>query len=420
MLRENVLSEIVASVKNVEGIIMNFFGFQDKIPEEHRRDSLPPEHLALSFSDIGVKCRNLIAKDYADVLLQIPQFLMPLHRYYRGDKPEIFRHVLSDTFADIIQSSYSKQAPNPLQFRALEQLPGSPWFYIAHPGAARCMLRQKSSVVHIIEEFSLKRLPYQSLKDIPSWIEYTRAALRKVSEFLLSKGGFSSMLLYLTLQDLFPAEKMLPEGPIERLYNLRVVKCESLGTQELCDYHIDNAMDFVEQTFFPTFEPIDHEKIRKSLSKLNYTCSKLAEILLNPKLTEEFNYSELKEIRSSVLSFLMDPYVTVKFIRFLDSKLKSFGYPEPVNFEPAATPEQACGCCYATAVKLSSCAKCHITFYCSRDCQVSDWKTHKLVCCKSPVDPASPAADLISSMKITDNMDRFMDVYQCDIFTTDA
>lgn len=32
---------------------------------------------------------------------------------------------------------------------------------------------------------------------------------------------------------------------------------------------------------------------------------------------------------------------------------------------------------------LKSCAKCHSQFYCSRDCQKADWKTHKKVCASS-------------------------------------
>ncbi|KAF9473539.1 hypothetical protein BDN70DRAFT_867279 [Pholiota conissans] len=36
---------------------------------------------------------------------------------------------------------------------------------------------------------------------------------------------------------------------------------------------------------------------------------------------------------------------------------------------------------------LKSCAKCHIAVYCSRDCQRSDWSTHKRICGKSEQQP---------------------------------
>ncbi|KAK8069432.1 hypothetical protein PG994_006048 [Apiospora phragmitis] len=36
--------------------------------------------------------------------------------------------------------------------------------------------------------------------------------------------------------------------------------------------------------------------------------------------------------------------------------------------------------CKKTGTDLKKCAKCHTTFYCSRDCQKVDWKVHKKVC----------------------------------------
>ncbi|KAK7677681.1 hypothetical protein QCA50_019372 [Cerrena zonata] len=39
-----------------------------------------------------------------------------------------------------------------------------------------------------------------------------------------------------------------------------------------------------------------------------------------------------------------------------------------------------CGCCGKRETNLSCCAKCLKTKYCSRDCQVADWKSHKPDC----------------------------------------
>lgn len=67
---------------------------------------------------------------------------------------------------------------------------------------------------------------------------------------------------------------------------------------------------------------------------------------------------------------------TVEWIQKLE-----LGYNEP------PTPPIVCfGCggkqAEATTTKLSKCGKCSVAAYCSRDCQIQDWKTgrHKLAC----------------------------------------
>lgn len=42
-----------------------------------------------------------------------------------------------------------------------------------------------------------------------------------------------------------------------------------------------------------------------------------------------------------------------------------------------------------TGVQLKCCAKCQTTRYCSRECQKTDWKTHKKVCAKNAADAAA-------------------------------
>jgi len=45
-------------------------------------------------------------------------------------------------------------------------------------------------------------------------------------------------------------------------------------------------------------------------------------------------------------------------------------------------PLSFCHMCSSTEKKLSWCSRCHAVAYCSRDCQVKDWKTHKEYCKK--------------------------------------
>jgi hypothetical protein len=42
--------------------------------------------------------------------------------------------------------------------------------------------------------------------------------------------------------------------------------------------------------------------------------------------------------------------------------------------------EQVCMVCEKRQGKLKRCSVCHVTCYCSAECQKKDWKEHKLVC----------------------------------------
>ena len=44
------------------------------------------------------------------------------------------------------------------------------------------------------------------------------------------------------------------------------------------------------------------------------------------------------------------------------------------------TVEQVCMVCEKRQGKLKKCSACHVTCYCSAECQKKDWKEHKLVC----------------------------------------
>lgn len=39
-----------------------------------------------------------------------------------------------------------------------------------------------------------------------------------------------------------------------------------------------------------------------------------------------------------------------------------------------------CSVCLATTTSVKKCGGCHVTFYCSRECQKRDWSTHKSLC----------------------------------------
>jgi len=43
-----------------------------------------------------------------------------------------------------------------------------------------------------------------------------------------------------------------------------------------------------------------------------------------------------------------------------------------------------CGLCHKAAEKMKVCSGCHLTPYCSRECQTKDWAAHKVVCKPEP------------------------------------
>ena len=75
---------------------------------------------------------------------------------------------------------------------------------------------------------------------------------------------------------------------------------------------------------------------------------------------------------------------------------------EPQRFFNMSDPNH-CGSCNKTAseanlTSLKACAKCKSVFYCNRDCQKSDWKTHKKVCAQNAGQNAAYGATPPSGM----------------------
>lgn len=48
--------------------------------------------------------------------------------------------------------------------------------------------------------------------------------------------------------------------------------------------------------------------------------------------------------------------------------------------QPTPQQQQTCSKCSKPDEKLLLCARCQTVRYCSKECQVSDWSTHKLKC----------------------------------------
>ncbi|KAI6131225.1 hypothetical protein EV401DRAFT_451070 [Pisolithus croceorrhizus] len=60
--------------------------------------------------------------------------------------------------------------------------------------------------------------------------------------------------------------------------------------------------------------------------------------------------------------------------------LEHAGTEEPVDVSPVRPALTTCAACGKGDVPLSKCGRCKTNKYCSRDCQVKDWRTHKKNC----------------------------------------
>ncbi|KAK7178332.1 hypothetical protein PSPO01_15620 [Paraphaeosphaeria sporulosa] len=58
-----------------------------------------------------------------------------------------------------------------------------------------------------------------------------------------------------------------------------------------------------------------------------------------------------------------------------------------------ANTSSHCSTCQKVAPDLKRCAKCRSVYYCSRDCQKSDWKLHKKICSKNAIPTSSQHTD---------------------------
>lgn len=129
-----------------------------------------------------------------------------------------------------------------------------------------------------------------------------------------------------------------------------------------------------------------------------------------------------KMIRSKLLRQLIPCSGVSAFDGLMDilqSELDS-GIPSPIpdwyefptaNFGPRDIGYRACEnrSCFNTDTvekQLDRCAKCKLAYYCSRDCQVADWKArHKQVCKKGSEfrDQTKKVADLLSKFQMMHN-----------------
>lgn len=53
---------------------------------------------------------------------------------------------------------------------------------------------------------------------------------------------------------------------------------------------------------------------------------------------------------------------------------------EPAHVPPVGPALARCAACGKGGVPLSRCDRCKANKYCSKDCQVKDWQTHKRNC----------------------------------------
>jgi hypothetical protein len=60
----------------------------------------------------------------------------------------------------------------------------------------------------------------------------------------------------------------------------------------------------------------------------------------------------------------------------------------PITPQPSSPAKgsilRTCDACHKTAAKMLVCSRCHLAFYCRRECQILKWNVHKKVCQPEP------------------------------------
>jgi hypothetical protein len=115
---------------------------------------------------------------------------------------------------------------------------------------------------------------------------------------------------------------------------------------------------------------------------------------------------EQRNIKSDLiknLSILENP-LTHSYTKSTNPTFRSDGTKIPrepmiVNYQPTATTDMntcisimermkvggdKCDCCGKQNIKLFSCARCKMTYYCSRECQKNNWKNGHNEACRKP------------------------------------
>jgi len=87
---------------------------------------------------------------------------------------------------------------------------------------------------------------------------------------------------------------------------------------------------------------------------------------------------EFKDNRKSLVKLYSEELIEASRASLMERAKKLAASYDFNNFEPTLPAMGTCAACGQDAEKR--CSKCRQTWYCSRDCQVEHWKTHKVNC----------------------------------------
>lgn len=185
---------------------------------------------------------------------------------------------------------------------------------------------------------------------------------------------------------------------------------EDMTPEELEEYHHDPSFETIptytpnvkkwvlDFENFPNPDNFDKDRFMRRKPAMNITSNLIKEIRGHyhslPPVQQRFLFKSLQSKMLTALISTSGANTIDKLLDILQAEIDS-GIPAPIpewyewsnkRFGPRSMGYQKCenrGCFQTDTLsqKLERCGKCKLAFYCSRECQVADWKgRHKKVC----------------------------------------
>lgn len=157
---------------------------------------------------------------------------------------------------------------------------------------------------------------------------------------------------------------MRQENPL--IASMAELACKNCGKEAIKIYYLMDEKSFINHGICQ--EKDCEEIMNRAIIIAKFTCPVCSKIIETLNL-HKWNLTDKKELYYATCS----EECTRNFIRTSKKVLKNTDI----------TYQTICGYCKKGGINFKKCSRCKVTSYCSRECQITDWKLeHKKKCIK--------------------------------------